>query len=144
MKRLRAFAAATVASFTISITSASSQSFSCTFGQPACLDYGAKVCSSLAKCVDQSAVCFDSYTCNFKGFVCKSDYDEAVAEIKAKVRRYNSLVDDINNLRVLYAALESEHNTANDKLSSLRRTQVNLISCLESADTLEEAQDCAP
>ncbi len=40
------------------------QSFSCRIGtQPACLDYGDKICSSSVKCVDSNAACFDSYQC---------------------------------------------------------------------------------
>ena len=36
-------------------SNAYAQSFSCSYGQPACLDYGAKVCSSFAKCVSEDA-----------------------------------------------------------------------------------------
>lgn len=68
------------------------QSFSCRMGsQPACLDYGDKVCSSNGKCVTSDAVCFDSYTCNFQGFVCKSDMDELAEKAKRMARGYDEL-----------------------------------------------------
>ena len=77
---------------------AAPQSFSCSFGQPACLGYGENVCSSSGKCVRDDAVCFNSYTCDFKGFACKSDFDEAVQEIDEKVNEYNRLVRKYNDL----------------------------------------------
>ncbi|MBD1547344.1 hypothetical protein [Roseibium aggregatum] len=137
MTRSEMFVVLMAAMYIASITNAYSQSFSCTFGEPACLDYGAKVCSSSAKCVDQNAICFDSFTCDYKGFVCKSDYDEAVDEIDDKVRRYNALVNDFNSLKAKYLESESERENISAKLS-------NLIDCLEYASSLEEAQDCQP
>jgi hypothetical protein len=68
------------------------QSFSCSIGsQPACLDYGEKVCSSNGKCVTSDAVCFNSYTCNFEGFVCKSDMDELAEKAKRMAQGYDEL-----------------------------------------------------
>lgn len=100
-----------------SIPSATAQSFSCTFGEPACLDYGAIVCKRSAKCVSDDAVCFDSYTCDYKGFACKSDYDKAVDEIDEKVRKYNTLVDGINSATICIKGGE----TADDALDCMRR-----------------------
>jgi len=74
------------------VTPSSAQSFSCSIGsQPACLDYGDKVCSSNGKCVTSDAVCFDSYTCNFQGFVCKSDMDELSDKAKRMAQGYDEL-----------------------------------------------------
>lgn len=68
------------------------QSFSCNYGKrAACLDYGDKVCNSFAKCVSSDAVCFDSYTCNYKGFVCKSTLDEIIEEHEKLVSRVDDL-----------------------------------------------------
>lgn len=68
------------------------QSFSCRMGsQPACLDYGDKVCNSTAKCVSSDAVCFDSYTCNYSGFVCKSDMDDLAKKAKRMAEGYDEL-----------------------------------------------------
>lgn len=69
-----------------------SQSFSCMIGtQPACLDYGDKVCSSNSKCVRSDAVCFDSFTCNYAGFVCKSDMDDLADKAKRMAQGYDEL-----------------------------------------------------
>ncbi len=121
MTRSTIFAAVMAAMFIAAAKNAYSQSFSCTFGEPACLDYGAKVCRSSAKCVDQNAVCFDSFTCDYNGFVCKSDYNDAVDEIDEKVRRYDALVEDFNRL-------QRAHN--------------NLVDCLNYAVSLEDAKSC--
>ena len=75
-------------------------SFTCPVGtDAACLDYGDKVCSSFSKCVSDDAVCFDSYTCGYKGFVCKSKYDDLVDEYDDLVRKYNTLLQNYNNRR---------------------------------------------
>lgn len=60
------------------------QSFSCNFGQPACLGYNDKV-------VDQSAQCFDRNTCWPGGFVCKNEYDELVTKAKRIASNYDDL-----------------------------------------------------
>ena len=74
------------------VTPSLAQSFSCRMGsQPACLDYGAKVCSSNGKCVTSDAVCFDSYTCNFQGFVCKSDMEELSDKANRIAQGYDDL-----------------------------------------------------
>jgi hypothetical protein len=111
------------------------QSFSCSFGEPACLDYGAVVCKSSAICVCKDAICFDSYTCDYNGFVCKSQFNEAVAEIDEKIRRHNLLVAEYNELNERHARVTAE-------LESLRNDKRSADSCVESASTLEEAQFC--
>lgn len=97
------------------------QSFSCSMGEPACLDYGAVVCKSNATCVAKDAVCFDSYACDYKGFICKSKFDDAVREIDDKVNQFNSLLVNFN-------ALKLDFNTFAD--------------CVSRATTLEEAKSC--
>lgn len=77
-------------------------------GQPACLDFGDKV-------VRQSAVCFDSYTCNYDGFVCKSDMKKVVDAYDLVILKHNTLVNVVNGLK----------------------------NCLRTADTLDDAQRCA-
>lgn len=83
-------------------------------GRAACLDYGDKVCSSMAKCVDRSALCFDSYTCNYKGFVCKSKMDDVAQE-------YDNLLVKAKRIATDYDALRD---------------------CLQYATTLEDAKSC--
>lgn len=81
--------------------------FTCPYGKDAaCLDYGDKVCSSRAQCVSQDAVCFDSYSCDYKGFVCKSDMenlarqcDEVQSAGKEILEKYNRLVDEYDDAR---------------------------------------------
>ncbi|WVT72589.1 hypothetical protein QM996_13860 [Sinorhizobium chiapasense] len=122
----------------------SAQSFSCPIGKnAACLDYGDKVCSTFGKCVDGNAVCFNNYTCDFKGFVCKSSLEEVVEQHDNVVRKYNTLVTEHKALSQELSAksAENEENvTRNGKLfQALRDAQ----SCVNNATTLEEAQDCS-
>lgn len=83
----------------LSASRAEPASFSCSFGQPACLDYGDKVCNSTGKCVNNDAVCFKKYTCDFNGFACKSDLDEVAEKHDAVVRKYNTLIDAIGDVQ---------------------------------------------
>jgi len=104
--------------------------FSCSYGkQGACLDYGDKVCSSLAKCVSQDAVCFDSSACDYKGFICKSKFD-------GLVDRYNDLSSKYSTLATKYDDLVDEHN-------DLVRRFNNLQSCVGAASSLDEARACS-
>jgi hypothetical protein len=116
--------------------SASAQNFSCPFGkQGACLDYGDKVCSTFGKCVSDDAVCFDSFTCNFQGFVCKSKLEDVIDEHDTLVGDYNDLRRKYNGLLDSSRRLEADY----DQLATrYRRTR----SCVELADTLDEAQAC--
>jgi len=106
------------------------QSFSCRIGtQPACLDYGDKVCSSSGMCVDRNAACFNQYQCNHEGFTCKSNVTECVEAHDRLLRKHNELVDDFNeNLKI-----------ATDMASRLDEIE----SCLIYASTLEDARLCA-
>ena len=71
---------------------ADAQSFSCPYGkQPSCLDYNDKVCSSMGKCVTNDAVCFESYTCGYDGFVCKSDMESLTKKAKSMALNYDEL-----------------------------------------------------
>lgn len=69
---------------------ATGQSFTCPIGrQPSCLDYSDKVCSSFSKCVDQTATCFDQFTCNYEGFMCVSDHADYVRKAKLMAEGYD-------------------------------------------------------
>jgi hypothetical protein len=69
----------------LAASNGSAQSFSCPIGKrAACLDYGDKV-------VDGSAQCFNSYTCDFSGFMCKSDHDNYVKKAKGLLEAYDGL-----------------------------------------------------
>jgi len=91
---MRYLASPIVVVFAVTLTTtANAQSFSCPIGkQASCLDYSDKVCSYSAKCVRNDAVCFDSFTCDFKGFICKSEFDDVV-------EKHNKLVRTINDLQ---------------------------------------------
>tara|TARA_R110002072_G_scaffold301599_1_gene481685 strand:- start:37 stop:924 length:888 start_codon:yes stop_codon:yes gene_type:complete len=122
--------------------SAFGSSFSCPGGtDPACLDYGAKVCKSFskcvsdnakvcepfskcvsdyakvckssAKCVSDGATCFEQYTCGLSNrFVCESDFDDLKSE-------YYDLLSDNQNLRNKNSATVSEYNLLVDKYNNL-------------------------
>ena len=106
------------------------QNFSCRIGtQPACLDYGDKVCSSRGMCVDRNSACFDQNQCNYEGFTCKSNVTKCVEAHDALLRKHNDLVDDFNkNLKI-----------AKDMASRLD----DIESCLIYASTLEAARLCS-
>ena len=106
------------------------QNFSCRIGtQPACLDYGDKVCSSRGMCVDKSSACFDQNQCNYEGFTCKSNVTKCVEAHDDLLRKHNDLVDDFNkNLKI-----------AKDMAARLD----DIESCLIYASTLEAARLCS-
>lgn len=130
-----------VAFVTIVSGGAQGQGFSCAIGkQPACLDYGDKVCNSFAKCVSSDAVCFDSYTCGFEGFVCKSTLDDAIEErvdqYNKLVREYNELKDEAVELSEAYTRVRSEHEDLTSEVE-------DYVRCVQWAGTIERAQACA-
>jgi hypothetical protein len=113
------------------------QTFSCPYGtRAACLDYGDQVCSSLGKCVDEDAKCFSSFTCNYQGFVCKSDYEEAVDAYNGLLNRFNTLTNDYNSLLQRF-------NENVDDYNELLGRHTELTTCLAYADTLEEVKNCS-
>lgn len=118
------------------VENVSAQNFSCSLGtQPACLDYGDKVCSSLGKCVDQSAACFDAYQCDYEGFTCKSN----VTEIADK---FNNLISDYDDLVGRFNSLLSDHD---DLIAKARRISTNYedyVTCIDDAYDLDEAKSC--
>lgn len=91
-------------------TQAIAQSFSCSWGQPACLDYGDKVCSSNAMCVDQMATCFDYGTCDYRGYACVSQVDECVDTYEDLLRDHNQLVREYNELLREHEQLTRDYN----------------------------------
>jgi len=124
--------------------------FSCEAGfEPACQSYGSKSCSSSAKCVASNAVCFDYNTCDFKGLVCKSGYDNLQSdytyldlkystlseECKEVAKRSDDLVSDYNNLLNKWKSLNSERDDLEDKYQDLE-------SCVNNAYSLDNAKSC--
>ena len=102
--------------------SAHAQSFSCRIGtEPACLSYGDTVCSSLGKCVDRDASCFEKYQCNYEGFTCKSNLTECADDYDTLVEKHNRLAREYNDLL--------------EKQKAVR-------TCLRYASSLLEAQNC--
>lgn len=119
------------------------QSFSCPIGkQASCLDYSDKVCSSFSKCVDQSAVCFDSYQCDYNGFTCKSNVLDLAKKHDALVDDYNRLIKTSRALSVDYDDLLDKSRALSNEFDSLQFRVNELQSCIRRADTLDEAQDC--
>lgn len=110
--------------------------FSCPFGkQGACVDYGAKVCSSRAKCVDNDAICFEPYTCGFGGFVCKTKLDGVVSEYDSLARTCRSIAND-------HEKLIREYNEVAGELDATQRRLVSLSNCVSRATSLDEARWC--
>ena len=134
---------ALVASTLVGATGVEAQSFSCPIGrEPACLDYGAVVCRSLAKCVSNDAICFNSYTCDFKGFVCKSKLDEIADEHENNIRKHNELVENYNMLQARLRSLGDEIENLESDLQGSKGQLDLLRRCVGNASDLEEAQDC--
>jgi hypothetical protein len=105
------------------------QSFTCPFGKdPACLDYGDKVCGSNEMCVDENAACFESYQCNYEGFTCKSNVTDCVAAHDDLLRAHNTLVTDYNELLV--------------RAEDLAREVEDLKDCIALARTVEDDRYC--
>lgn len=92
------------------------------------MEYGDKVCSSTAKCVSDDAVCFDSYTCGYQGFICKSKFDDLAIEHDDLLRKCRNIA--------------SEHDDLVDKYNGLLRKYKELENCVSYASSLEEAQAC--
>ena len=104
-------------------------SFSCPMGkQAACLDYGDKVCPSYGKCVDDDAICFSSFTCDYKGFICKSKFDDLADDLAYE---YEKLVDKYNETVNKY-----------NKTVEVIEEYEDQRTCVEYASTLEEAKNC--
>ena len=111
-------------------------SFSCPYGKKAaCLNYGDSACPSDAKCVSRDAVCFDSRTCGYDGFVCKSEYedlgdeyDDLLDDCKELAHEHDDIIDKYNKLLNRYKNRESEYE------------EVEL--CVRYATTLEEVKGC--
>lgn len=134
---------ALVAPFLWILPSPAGQSFSCSFGsEPACLDYGAVVCKRNATCVAKDAICFNSYTCDYKGFVCKSKFDDAVDAYDTQLRKYNELVDKFNLLNSAYEEVQTELASAGSELEAARARARRMSDCLERVDTIEGAKAC--
>ena len=104
-------------------TAGAQDAFSCSWGKRgACLDYGDKVCSQLGKCVDEDAVCFNRSTCDYNGFVCKSDL--------------NNLSDEYDTLLSKAKRLASDYDDMHSSYS-------DILQCLGRAMEIEDARRCA-
>lgn len=109
MKRITVVVAVWLASGSGAIAQ---NAFSCPWGKDgACLDYGDKVCSSSAMCIDSTATCFNSGTCDYDGFICKSDYNDLADKAKAIADNYDGMktclmkaitIDDAKGCGLIY------------------------------------------
>ncbi|QFT97437.1 hypothetical protein FIU85_09005 [Roseovarius sp. THAF8] len=119
--------------------------------RPACLGYGDTVCSSRGKCVSQDAACFESYQCNYEGFTCKSNLTECGAEYDGLLIRFNTLVDDYNELLEEAHDMRTEFQTALENLEETRRdlrrsedVLSDVLSCIEGLGRLDDPDNCLP
>ncbi|MDD7973461.1 hypothetical protein [Roseinatronobacter alkalisoli] len=142
------------------------QSFSCNMGtRPTCLGFGETACSSSGKCVNQNAVCFDSFQCDYRGFTCRSNVVECLDRHECLLRDHNTLVDEYNGLLDTHSRLVRDHNALISDHRDLRASHSDLIDqhrrnleftrqlqrdldnvegCLILARTLNDAQECIP
>lgn len=142
------------------------QGFTCSYGdRGACLRYGDTVCSIGGKCVDADAACFSGYQCNYEGFTCKSNLTECADEYDGLQLRFNTLVNDYNELlessremRVAFlraledlersqATLASMQDDLEDTQRDLRRsamTLTDLQSCIEGLGRFVDPSTCLP
>lgn len=126
------------------------QNFSCSIGKrAACLDYGDKICSTYAKCVDESASCFNNYQCDYEGFTCKSNVTECFAKNDELVQKYNNLlgkqrtlVSEYNDLLEGNRKVIRKHNDLLDVANDIEGQLSDLKDCLVYADDLDAAKLC--
>jgi len=85
---------------------------------------------------------FDNYTCDYKGFICKSKFDDAVDEYEVLRKKYNDVVEITNSCR-------SDLITASSSLSSEQIKSEGLVNdldrfkrCVQNSSSLEDAQQC--
>jgi len=97
--------------------------FTCAEGSKiACVDSGDKVRPASARCVDNSAVCFDRFPCDAsEGFVCESKYDAMMKNYKEAAKEHNAM-----------AAQNVE----------LREQRLEQKNCVLNASTLAGARQC--
>ncbi|WP_157946982.1 cell division protein ZapB [Thalassobius sp. I31.1] len=135
--------ASVLASFSLLLAlPVSAQNFSCSFGRPACLDYGDTVCSSMGKCVSSSAECFESYQCNYEGFACQSDVSDCVEEYENLRGEYNHLVRRYNDRGDTIAELERSQRNLRQEREQLEAQVQDYSYCIQAASTLAGAQAC--
>ena len=80
--------------------------------RPACIPEYHKV-------VPERDVCFDQYTCDFKGFVCKSKFDEALKHMQEVIDAYNDLSQANKALINDYEDLSKRHRKLIDDYNQL-------------------------
>ena len=97
--------------------------FSCPDGSnPVCLDDGDKVCPESTMCVNKQATCFDDYPCDLNGgFVCESEYDDAINDHKQAIKEHDELASENVDLRV---------------------QRLEIKNCILNADDLADAKRC--
>jgi len=120
-----------------------SANFSCSFGRGACLDYGDTVWSTGGKCVQSTAVCFQSYTCDFKGFACKSDVDKLSAAYDDLVFKAQLMSTDFNKLADENRDLLSKFNDLISDLEALSNKYRRARDCVANATSLDDARACS-
>lgn len=76
----------------------------------------------------KGAICFDEFTCDFQGFVCKSDMIDLGNRFDGLASRYNDLLDKSKELA----------DNLDETVGMLDQTNA----CVDSARTLDEAKSC--
>lgn len=120
--------------------------FSCPVGTDgACLSFGEVVCRSGAKCVEQSATCFSTYTCGLSNeFVCKSDFEDLASSCRRLQTDHEELSSNNERLRNACTDLQSDYNTLVDEIERIRQTHSNLLRCLASSRDSSSCINQAP
>jgi hypothetical protein len=117
-------------------TDTAAQSFSCPIGRnPSCLGYGDKVVSG-------DAQCFDSFACDYKGFICKSKFDDAVDEYEDLRRKFNDLVQVANSCSSDLTTVSSSLSFEQLRAQGLQEELDGFKRCVQNASNLEDAQLC--
>lgn len=111
-------------------------SFSCPYGKrAACLGYGEGTCPSNAKCVKNNAICFESNTCGYGGFVCESELDDLASE-------YDDLLDDCKSIANDHDDLVDKYNRLLRKYESTVSDYQDIEFCINRATTVDEVKSC--
>jgi len=117
-------------------TEIAAQSFSCPIGRnPSCLGYGDKVVSG-------DAQCFDSFACDFSGFICKSKFNEAVNEYEELRKKFNTLVEVANSCSADLSAISASLGSEQQRAAGLQDDIDRLKRCVQNATSIEDAQSC--
>ena len=94
-------------------TAVAQQNFSCGYGaRGACLGFNDKI-------VNSNSMCFSEFTCDFRGFICKSKLDDVVDEYDTLVRKHNELIRSHRELADTAQELVDRRKSLGDELNAM-------------------------